>query len=116
MLLLVTKTYSNVEFADDDSGDYAEEHAFLDEGSTVRVADVIRELRGEWRFGELSSCPVSADHCHGVWVTRHDGMDCDGVDHSESYHIKRADGRELSSRALYRILRAAGLAGERAAE
>lgn len=115
-MIRIRKTYSEVTFADDDSGDYSEENGFIEEeggkeGVTMTVRDAISELRSEWRgSAELSQCPVSRESCWGVWATR-DASSCySEASRQESIHLSRVDGEELPSRHLYRIFRAAGLA------
>jgi len=108
MLIRVRKCYSDVTFADDDSGDYEEEHGFIEEGGgeegiLMSVKDAIEELQG---YDSLSACPVSLDRCSHVWASRSNHH---GYNREETIHLSRVDGAELPSRHLYRMFRAAGL-------
>jgi hypothetical protein len=111
MKFLVSKTYSYIRFVGEE-GDYDEAHGWVDRGSLMSLRQVVNELDG---YSEASCCPLTADSCGGTWFSRYlDCYECDQAEEGgweggeEALHIKRADGTELSSRALFRIYRLAG--------
>lgn len=106
MLFLVKRTYTEIEFVGDE-GDYNDEHGFVDEGSLLSLRDTVEQLQ---ECSELSCWPARPDTCQGVWATAYLGQNYEtGLDRTESVHVYAKDGKELSSRVLFRLFQLAGL-------
>ena len=103
---LVSRTYSET-WLEGDEGDYSDEGGYIFRDKPMSLGEVLEELSS---CDQLSSCPVSATRCHGVWATQCDAdkeNDCDNRE--ESVHIRDRNGKELRSLSLFRIYRLAGL-------
>lgn len=109
---LLSKTYSVVTPESAEQGDFAETGFEFDD-RPADLRDVVRAFR---ECSEASTWPVRPDTVDGYsWAsTTGDGGDIDyrtGAETQYAYHVTRADGSKLTPRAMYRIMRAAGLAG-----
>ena len=101
----IIREYITEESAEQSDIDRAE---YLREDEIVSVRDAIDELS---RCSEVSSWPLTPANARHVWASTESQMDMySGEYESESVHVKRADGSDLSARQMFRLLRAAGLA------
>lgn len=86
----------------------AEDRGFIREDEPVSVREVIDAMR---ECSATSCYPVTPDNAAHVWTSTEAQLDYrTGAYESRSIHVRHLDGRSLSSRAMFRLLRASGLA------
>jgi hypothetical protein len=112
MKLLLSQTFETYTEESVEQGDAAD-RGWDFQDSPVTVKEAIEVLRDN--ATELSQHPVSVNHCAHVWASTTDADQNraffeQGESVYHSYFLKHVDGRDLTSRQLFRIYRAAGLA------